>query len=184
MLSELPCQAQWVGWDLGLAKSDRPRFRPAPTACGRRIIASRSAPAGTIGYTLSSCSTRKSISTVPSASRARVTTSATSGALLGAQAEQAVRFGQLDEVRAAQRRGRVAPFVEELLPLPDHAEVAVVDHGDVDLDAFLRRGRQLGLRSSGSRRRRRSPRLRRRAAPSWRRSPPAARSPSSRGRRR
>src|SRR6188474_1551696 len=44
------------------------------------------------------------------------------GALLGAEAQEAVRFGELDEVGAAQRRGRVAPFIEELLPLPDHAE--------------------------------------------------------------
>ena len=64
-------------------------------------------------------------------------------ALGDAQAGQAVRLGELHEVGAAQRRRGVAAVVEELLPLPDHAEVAVVDDGDVDLDALLRDGGEL-----------------------------------------
>ena len=106
--------------------------------CGRRIIASRSAPAGTIGYTLSSCSTRKSMSDRASA-RARCTTSSTSARLSTRNPSQPVRLGDLDEVGAPQRRRRIPPFVEELLPLAHHAEVAIVDDGDVDLDAFLGR---------------------------------------------
>src|SRR5690349_14879086 len=54
-----------------------------------------------------------------------------------ADAAQAVRLGQLDEVRVLERRGDVAPAVEELLPLAHHAEVAVVDDGHVELDALL-----------------------------------------------
>src|SRR3954471_24213485 len=38
---------------------------------------------------------------------------------------------QLGEVRPADRGGCVPRVVEELLPLPDHAEEAVVDDGDV-----------------------------------------------------
>ena len=66
---------------------------------GRRIIASRSAPAGTIGYTLSSCSTRKSMSTVPSACARTRHDIVDLGTLLGAKPQQAVRLGNLHEVR-------------------------------------------------------------------------------------
>src|SRR5213595_904958 len=45
---------------------------------GLRIIACRSAPAGTIGYTVSSCSTRKSITAARLMRRAAATASATS----------------------------------------------------------------------------------------------------------
>ena len=45
---------------------------------GRRIIASRSAPAGTIGYTVSSCSTWKSMTTVLRFFRAASTAGTTS----------------------------------------------------------------------------------------------------------
>ena len=45
---------------------------------GRRIIASKSAPAGTIGYTVSSCSTWKSITIVLRFLRAASTAGMTS----------------------------------------------------------------------------------------------------------
>ncbi len=51
---------------------------------------------------------------------------------------------ELHEVRSAQRRRRVAAAVEELLPLANHAEIAVVDDGHVDLDPLLRAGGELG----------------------------------------
>ena len=54
--------------------------------------------------------------------------------------------GQLAEVRADHRGGVVALVVEELLPLAHHAEEAVVDQGDVDLDLLLHRGGELGHR--------------------------------------
>src|SRR5216684_3557126 len=60
-----------------------------------------------------------------------------------AQAEKPVGLGQLDEVGADQRRGHVAAAVEELLPLPDHPQVAVVDDGHVELQALLGAGGQL-----------------------------------------
>src|SRR5687767_14579084 len=60
--------------------------------------------------------------------------------LLGPQAEQSMRFGELDEIRAAQRCRGVAAFVEELLPLPHHAQIAVIDDGDIDLHVLLRSG--------------------------------------------
>ena len=61
-------------------------------------------------------------------------------------ARQAVRVGELDVIGRRHRRGGVAAIVEELLPLPHHAEVAVVDDGDVDLDVLLHHRLQLGLR--------------------------------------
>ena len=55
-------------WDLGVDQIGSAAVSTSTDSFGRRIIASRSLPAGTIGYTLSSCSTRKSITTVPSVS--------------------------------------------------------------------------------------------------------------------
>ena len=68
------------------------------------------------------------------------------GAPRDANAGQAVRIGELDVVGRRHRRGGVAAIVEELLPLPHHAEVAVVDDRDVDLDVLLDHRLQLGLR--------------------------------------
>src|ERR1700683_3723440 len=75
--------------------------------------------------------------------------------LLAADALAAVGLGQLDEVGDAGagrllRLGRgvqvgvgVALVVEQRLPLPDHAEAAVVDDGDLDRDALDGAGGQL-----------------------------------------
>src|SRR5271163_4756548 len=60
----------------------------------------------------------------------------------GAQADEAMGFSELHEVRTAHGRRRIAASIEELLPLPHHPEKAVVDDGDVDLDALLRTGRE------------------------------------------
>src|SRR3954454_2245053 len=64
--------------------------------------------------------------------------------LLAAKADTTHGFGELDEVGqrpAAFEVGvRVALVVEQRLPLPDHAEAAVVDDGHLDRDAFHRAG--------------------------------------------
>ncbi len=61
-----------------------------------------------------------------------------------ADARAAVGLGELDEVGPLPHvDGRVALLPEELLPLADHAEVAVVHHDDLDVDALLRAGGQL-----------------------------------------
>ena len=56
----------------------------------------------------------------------------------------AMRVGELYKVGTDERRGFVVAFVEEFLPLAHHAEVAVIDDGDVDLELFLDDGRELG----------------------------------------
>src|ERR1700722_7818123 len=56
----------------------------------------------------------------------------------------AVRVGELDEVGAEDGRGGVVLVVDELLPLAHHAEEAVVDDGDVDVEVLLRDGREFG----------------------------------------
>ena len=76
-------------------------------------------------------------------------------ALVDGCAVDAVGGGEQDEVGREDGRGGVVLVVEGLLPLADHAEEAVVDDGDVDRQAFLHDGRELSMRSSGSRRRRR-----------------------------
>src|SRR6516164_6453684 len=57
-----------------------------------------------------------------------------------------IGLGDLREVGIYQRCGGIVAFVEELLPLADHAEIPVVDDGDVDFDPLLDDGRQLGHR--------------------------------------
>src|SRR3954452_19358078 len=59
------------------------------------------------------------------------------------QSGEPVRLGELDEIGAADGRRDVAAGVEELLPLADHPQVAVVDDGDVELHALLRAGGEL-----------------------------------------
>jgi len=61
------------------------------------------------------------------------------------KAQQPVGVGELHEVGTSQWRGRIASFLEELLPLTDHTQIPVVDDGDVHLHAFLCCGAQLGL---------------------------------------
>src|SRR5579884_429620 len=56
----------------------------------------------------------------------------------------AVRVRQLEEVhRVGQVDLDVVPLVEELLPLPDHAQVVVVEEGDLEVEAVLLHNRQL-----------------------------------------
>src|ERR1017187_1132442 len=55
-----------------------------------------------------------------------------------------MRIGELDEVGADKRSGLVVAIVEELLPLAHHAEIAVVNDGDVDLDLLLDNGGEFG----------------------------------------
>src|SRR5579862_4916579 len=55
-----------------------------------------------------------------------------------------VKFGELDEIRTEDGRGLVVLLVEELLPLADHAEVSIVDDGDVEVEVLLRDGGELG----------------------------------------
>src|SRR6202453_1578474 len=77
------------------------------------------------------------------------------GRLVTAQADAVVRLGELDEVRDAGAAhllllaGRVQAgvgvtlVVEQRLPLPDHAEAAVVDDRDLDRDPLDGAGGQL-----------------------------------------
>ena len=54
-----------------------------------------------------------------------------------------VRLGQPLEAGGADADLGIVLGVEEVLPLPHHAKVTVVDHGDVDIEVFLDSGRQL-----------------------------------------
>ena len=65
--------------------------------------------------------------------------------LLHSGRRDAVGPGQLHEVGAQHGGGGVALVVEELLPLPDHAQVAVVDHRDLDVELLLLQGGELAL---------------------------------------
>src|SRR6202034_1429205 len=58
-------------------------------------------------------------------------------------AGNAVSVGELDEVRADQRGRFIVALVEELLPLADHAQIAVVDDRDVDVELLLHDGGEL-----------------------------------------
>src|SRR5713101_5348871 len=61
------------------------------------------------------------------------------GNALAADAEGIRERGK---IRRDERSGHVALVVEELLPLADHAEIAVIDDGDLDVDLFLDDGSQ------------------------------------------
>ena len=106
----------------------------------------------------------------------------TSSGRAGLEGGDAVGVGQLGAVGPEQRGRVVVAAVDDLLPLPDHAQLLVVEQGDLDRDAVLRPGSSAPGWSSGSRRRRRSPRSPCRAGRGPRPWPPAGRSPSCPGR--
>src|SRR6267142_912737 len=64
-------------------------------------------------------------------------------ALGDALAADAKSIGESCKIRRDERRGHVTLVVEEFLPLADHAEIAVVNDGDLDVDFFLDDGGQL-----------------------------------------
>ncbi len=87
-------------------------------------------PGGTIGHTFASGSITKSINTGPLMDRARSMAGSISASVANSDARDAIRLGQLLEVRGADAHLGVVLGVEEVLPLPHHTQVAVVDDGD------------------------------------------------------
>ncbi len=66
------------------------------------------------------------------------------GGLLAADADRVIGLGKLDEIR--QGRGvalRIAPAMQQLLPLPHHPHVLVVEDEDLDRQPVLHGGRHL-----------------------------------------
>src|ERR1700756_5303487 len=51
--------------------------------------------------------------------------------------EQSEGLSELGEVRTQERCRGIAAVVEKLLPLPDHAQISVVDDSDVQINPFL-----------------------------------------------
>ena len=152
--------------------------------CSYSTRSSAAAPAGIIGKQCSAGSTRQSTTAVRP-QRERLGERLVELVLgLGAQADRAVRLGELHVVGRVLREADLRePLLEEhVLPLPHHAEVAVVHDHDDDRQVLGHRGRELLARSSGSSRRRRRRRRSRPGGRPSRRRPPAARSPSCRAR--
>ena len=150
------------------------------------MISSLLVPAATIGHTMASLPTTKSTTTGRSLMRhRRLDRVVDVGRRLAAQPDAAERLGQLHEVgdavlvRAEVGVG-VALVVEQRLPLPDHAEVAVVDDGDLDRDALQRAGGQFLVGHLEAAVAVDRPDDRVRAGRPWRPSRPAPRSPSCR----
>ena len=81
--------------------------------------------------------------TVSLDSRAERIVGSTSRARGDALAADAEGVGQSRKIRRDERRGDVALVVEKFLPLADHAEIAVIDDGDLDVDFFLDDGGEL-----------------------------------------
>ncbi len=85
------------------------------------------APAGTIGYTLTSRSTWNSSSIGPSVLKRGVDGGLDTALVAHAHAGDAIGGGERHEVRTHHRRRGIAAVMEQLLPLAHHAQVAVVD---------------------------------------------------------
>src|SRR5579872_69357 len=61
-------------------------------------------------------------------------------------AANSISFAEFCEVWIQQRRGRIVPLVEKLLPLPHHAEETVVDDRTVHIQFLLHNRRQFAQR--------------------------------------
>ena len=110
------------------------------------MMSSFDAPAGTIGNTFSRLSVRNSITTGRSSmSFALSMAGCTSSGDFDPDADASHRLGPHLVVGQVGRQVHlaVALLVEHLLPLAHHAEVRVVEDGDLDRDALRRRGHQL-----------------------------------------
>ena len=119
--------------------------RPSPRRRAPTMIASGPLPEGTIGKTLAIGLTCTSTSAGPSAAKASASASSSSPG--------SWTVGRVDPVRprdaleagleAREARAGVAALPEELLPLADHAQVAVVQDHDLDRQAVHLGGREL-----------------------------------------
>ena len=116
-----------------------------PHSSSARIISVRPLPPGTIGNTFSVWSVMKSRNTRRSfCANASLQRAFDVARLLDLHADVAVGLGELHEIRQRIHvRLGVAVAVEELLPLPHHAHVAVVQVHDLDRQVVLLAGRQL-----------------------------------------
>ena len=174
----------------GSAPAHVTRPRRMPGGCPRAAwMSSLLVPAATIGHTIASLPTMKSTTTGASLIEIAFSIVVVDvGLRLAAQPDAAERFGELHEVGDAVLVGAeiglaVALVVEQRLPLADHAEVAVVDHGDLDRDALDRAGGEFLIRHLEAAVAVDRPDQRVRACRPSRPSRPARRSPSSRRRR-
>src|ERR671936_295620 len=124
---------------------DGERVRHCTTAScspGNSTRSRAAAPAGIIGKQCSCGSTRQSTTDVRPQSIASASVSS------GDEAAPAVSLGECRVVRQVMGELdlREALLEEHVLPLPDHAEMAVVDEDDDDREALVHRRRQLLLR--------------------------------------
>src|SRR5438270_12237247 len=65
---------------------------------------------------------------------------------LYSEALQSKCLSQLRKIGTEQRSCRIAAVIEELLPLPHHSQISVVNYRDVQIESLLRCRRQLGHR--------------------------------------
>ncbi len=121
------------------------RLRPAATVRARvaahssapsqvSIRSDRPLPAGIIGKTFCSSAISNQTRAGPSTAWAARIASSTSAGRLRPERRDAERVGELREVRAGQVGRVVVARVDDLLPLPDHPELLVVEEGDLHRD--------------------------------------------------
>ena len=118
------------------------------------IRSDRPLPAGIIGKTFCSSAISNQTSAGPSTAWAARIASSTSSGVRARNAGIPKRRRASAKSGPGQVRRVVVAGVDDLLPLPDHPELLVVEEGDLDRDPVLRRGSSAPGRSSGSRRRR------------------------------
>ena len=106
----------------------------ASTGCGGPSTISLIAPpAGTIGYTFSNGETRTFNRYGPFSRTASSSAPASLLRIFDRAAFESVSARQLLDIRERRQLGLGQPVViEQLLPLPDHAQVAVVHDDDLD----------------------------------------------------
>ncbi len=142
----------------------------------------RPLPAGIIGKTFCSSAISNQTRAGPSTALAASIAGRTSSGVRNLPGGDAVGVGELQVVGPEHVRRVVVARVDDLLPLPDHPQLAGCRGGRSGPGSGPGPGSPAPGSSSGSRRRRRSPRSACRAGRGPRPSPPAARSPSSPGR--
>ena len=98
------------------------------------------APGGTIGQTLASGSITKSMTTGPGGRLGHADSGEDFVVPGHSDPGRAIRFREFDEIGSVNLDLRVVLLVEEVLPLPDHPEIAVVDDGNPDIEFFLDAG--------------------------------------------
>ena len=136
-----PTWAGWAGWAGWAAVGPVGGHSSGPQGLDQGRTGP--SPAGIIGKTFCSSAISNQMKAGPSTDWAKRMAGSTSSGLRRLDGGDPERVGELQVVGALEVRGVVVAPVDDLLPLPDHAQLLVVEERDLHRDPVGGQGHQL-----------------------------------------